>query len=68
MTMRTIVTWAVLASSCAAAMAGPKPARAKPKTRPGPVTVAVLDYDLTLPGNKDLGSQMADILTVRLSL
>jgi hypothetical protein len=35
---------------------------------PGPVTAAVLDYDLALPSNADLGSQVADILTVRLSL
>jgi TolB-like protein len=48
-------------------------AKKTPKTMPAvqipvPVTVAVLDYEGTLPGNKDLGTQIADILTARLSI
>jgi len=45
----------------------PAPAADEPKPT-GPVTAAVLDYDLALPGNADLGSQVADILTARLSV
>ena len=33
-----------------------------------PPTVAVLDYEAAAPDNKDLGAQMADILTARLSV
>jgi hypothetical protein len=36
-------------------------------TAPARVSVAVLDFQANLPGNKDLGSQIADILTARLS-
>jgi len=38
------------------------------KADPPAVTVAVLDYEGRLPGNAQLGSQMADILSVRLSI
>ena len=43
-----------------------RPARSNPP--PTRVTMAVLDYEISLPGEKDLGSQVADILTVRLSI
>ena len=44
------------------------PKQPKAKKAAGPVSVAILDYDIKLPGNKELGSQMADILTARLSI
>ena len=47
---------------------GRAPKQPKAKKAAGPVSVAILDYDIKLPGNKELGSQMADILTARLSI
>jgi len=46
------------------------PADAAPeagKAPPARVSLAVLDYEASAPGNPKLGSQMADILTARLS-
>jgi len=40
-----------------------------PATQPaGGITVAVLDYEASAPGNKDMGTQMADVMTARLSV
>jgi len=55
---------ACLAIPAADASGGPGPA-----TQPAQgVTVAVLDYEASAPGNKDMGTQMADVLTARLSV
>ena len=65
MAKRTIVSCAVmLIASAIAAAAEPSGA----KGAPARVTAAVLDFQVNLPGNKDLGSQIADILTARLSI
>ncbi len=59
--MAALVTATVLTTGvCAAAPEEKPPAE--------PVSVAVLNYEVTAPGNSDLGSQIADILTVRLSM
>jgi len=42
--------------------------KAKPAPAPVTATVAILDYEAELPGKPKLGSQMADILTARLSM
>jgi curli biogenesis system outer membrane secretion channel CsgG len=48
------------------AAAAPEPEQ---KTKsPGPPTVAILDYEAAAPDTKDLGAQMADILTARLGV
>jgi TolB-like protein len=68
MNKRMLVSCAVmLIASAIAQAAEPKTAKA-PKTAPARVSVAVLDFQANLPGNKDLGSQIADILTARLSI
>ena len=70
MITRVLICSALLVGSAVGPAAGaeketpPKPAQ----TKPGPVTVAILDYEMSAPGNKDLGSQMAEILTARLSI
>ena len=52
-----------------AAPKSPKPKRPrKSKKAPVPISVAVLNYEIKLPDNKGLGSQMADILTAHLSI
>ncbi|MCG3180440.1 MAG: hypothetical protein BIFFINMI_02801 [Phycisphaerae bacterium] len=76
MTGRTIWgsrTWAtawLLAGLVSAAAIGadppPNPAATQPAA--GRVTVAVLDYEGSLQGNPDLGHQISDILSVRLSV
>ena len=33
-----------------------------------PISAAILDYDIRMPGDKELGSQIAEILTARLSV
>ena len=68
MKTRTITIWLAVVMGCAAAQAKPPqagPAKAKPKPPPA---LVVLDYDITMPGNRQLGTQMADILTARLSI
>lgn len=56
-----LVPAAMLAAQ-AAPRAAPKPPAAVP------ATVAILDYEAESPGNPRLGTQMADILTARLSV
>ena len=72
---RKILMACVLLAASAMAAAAEKPAsetadndKSPGKAEPVRVTVAVLDYEGTLPGNKDLGTQIADILTARLSI
>jgi len=70
--MKTILACVAILLAAGACL----PARAEnasgsfgPASRPAQaVTVAVLDYEATAPGNKDMGTQMADILTARLSV
>ena len=60
----------VIAASPALA-ADPAPATAAPaQSQPeaSAISIAVLDYDGKLPGNADLGKQLADILSVKLSM
>jgi len=52
----------------AAAPAAPAGAAPTPKAEPAAVTLAVLDYEAAAPGNPELGVQMAEILTARLSV
>jgi len=69
---RRIMTAGVVLAMAALAAAADKPAAEEKKVPPakpaGPVTVAVLDFEGSLPGNADLGTQIADILTARLSI
>jgi hypothetical protein len=63
----------VLATACLAAAQTAdktdKPAdKAKAKPAVAGVTMAVLDYEASIPGNEQLGTQIADILTARLSV
>jgi hypothetical protein len=51
------------------AHAADAPGGSGPASQPSPaVTVAVLDYEASAPGNKDMGTQMAEVLTARLSV
>lgn len=69
MNTQAIPIGAVLLIAWSAAVGEQPPAGpAKAETKPAVVTMAVLDYEISLPGEKDLGSQVADILTVRLSI
>ncbi len=72
MIRKMVVTCVLLGVWILAGAAENTPEKKKklPKTRPAPVriTAAVLDYEGTLPGNSNLGSQIADILTARLSV
>jgi hypothetical protein len=70
MMTRALICSALLAGSIVGPAAGAEkgPSSKPAQTKPGPVTVAILDYEVSAPGNKDLGSQMADILTARLSI
>ena len=45
-----------------------KPAATQPADAAQGVTVAVLDYEASAPGNKEMGNQIAEILTARLSV
>jgi len=54
------------ATSTPSAAASAAPA-ARPATPPS-ITVAVLDYEAAAPGNPELGSQIAQVLTARLSV
>jgi len=66
--MRRTVTIACVLSVLAA-LAMPVEAREAPKMPDaGRTTVAVLDYEIIMPGETKLGTQMADILTARLSV
>ena len=56
-----------MALAAEAAAAEPKP-DAPPAAEPKPVSVAVLNYEVASRDNPRLGSQMADILTARLSI
>lgn len=60
--MRTV--WTILVLTTAAAAAIGQDAPADDET----VYAAILDYEVTLPDNENLGSQIADILTARLSI
>jgi hypothetical protein len=61
---------AVLAASvCQSALAADTTDASAPASKPiQGVTVAVLDYEASAPGNKDMGTQMAEVLTARLSV
>ena len=51
------------------AQAADAPGSSAPASQPSQaVTVAVLDYEASAPGNKDMGTQMAEVLTARLSV
>ena len=69
---RRVIPILLLASAWAlAAEDAPEPGPAvtpPPKPQETTVSAAVLDYEVSAPGNPELGSQMADILTVRLSI
>jgi hypothetical protein len=57
------------AGACVPARAAEAAGGPGPATQPAQgVTVAVLDYEASAPGNKDMGAQMADVLTARLSV
>jgi TolB-like protein len=61
-------SFAFLAVLLAAASTAPA---AEPTTAPTSqpaVTAAVLDYEASCPGNRDMGMQMAEVLTARLSV
>ncbi len=72
MNMKTIMTFiaAILAAgTCLPARAAEASGGPDPATQPVQgVTVAVLDYEASAPGNTDMGTQMADVLTARLSV
>lgn len=62
---------ALLVSAAPAQETRPVAKPTDPSSRPDQptsVSLAVLDYDATLPGNDELGSQMAEILAARLSI
>lgn len=63
-TTQIIMTCLVVALTTLAGLAADK----NPTTKPAPVTVAVLDYQASAPNNKDMGTQIADVLTARLSI
>jgi len=57
------------AGACLPAQAADAPGNSSPASQPSQaVTVAVLDYEASAPGNKDMGTQMAEVLTARLSV
>ena len=57
------------AGACPGARAVDAAGGPAPATQPTQgVTVAVLDYEASAPGNKDMGTQMAEVLTARLSV
>jgi hypothetical protein len=57
------------AGACLAIPAADAPGGSALATQPAQgVTVAVLDYEASAPGNRDMGTQMADVLTARLSV
>lgn len=58
----------VLLSICVAAAQTPAKKKADKPAPTAGVSVAVLDYDASSPGNPNLGTQIADILTARLSV
>jgi len=67
MIARNSTTCFVLLAACF--QAGAETPATKPAQQDrGPVTAAVLDYEISMPGNGELGSQLADILTARLSI
>lgn len=45
-----------------------KPVAEKPVVETNSVTVAIVDFESSAPGNPELGSQLGDILTARLSV
>lgn len=57
----------VLATAVTTALAQPAAPAPKPASRPASLTVAVLDFDASTPGNPDLGKQISETLTVTLS-
>lgn len=57
---------AILAATAAFAQST-KPAATQPSTRPTDVTVAVFDFDASLPGNPELGKQVGNTLNALLS-
>jgi TolB-like protein len=58
----------VVAVLAGAAVRGVGAEKADPQAPIPSVTVAILDYEATAPGNPQLGSQVADLLTARLSM
>jgi hypothetical protein len=71
MNMKTILACIVVLPACACLPARAADASGGPAPATKPVqgaTVAVLDYEASAPGNKDMGTQMADVLTARLSV
>ena len=71
MTARMTILSLLLAAVAAGAESPPEPKAAeaaKASTAPTAVSVAILDYEASAEGNPDLGSQIADILTARLSI
>jgi len=67
--MRTYALGLITLLAAGLALAGRTAAgQPEPQAAPAPPTVAVLDYEAAAPDNKDLGAQMADILTARLSV
>ena len=61
MSIKTIIMWLVLSATCSIVTAATedKSAKPKPKPEPEPISVAVLDYQIAIPGNKNLGFQVA---------
>ena len=64
-TSAIVILWSVAIGATAAPEPATQPATPQPAQ---PVTLAVLDYDASAPGNPQLGSQIAEILTARLSI
>jgi len=64
----TIIPLFVFAALAAAAPPEAAPKADKAPAVPPGLSVAVLDYEASAPGNPKLGTQMADILTARLSV
>ncbi|MCE5326642.1 MAG: CsgG/HfaB family protein [Planctomycetaceae bacterium] len=71
MTIRTILGISALAMVSAAYAQGPAAEQGTPvaTTRPAAaISMAILDYEVTFEGSGDMGRQIADVLTARLSV
>ncbi len=68
-TTLSLIAVMLAASVCQFALAEEATGGSAPASQPSQgVTVAVLDYEASAPGNRDMGTQMAEILTARLSV
>jgi hypothetical protein len=68
MSKRILISCVVMLIASAIAQAAEPATPKTPVKAKVRVSAAVLDFQVNLPGNKDLGSQIADILTARLSI